>query len=48
MWNDPAIGIDWKSFAPDVKPLLSEKDGKHSAFDTEFFCFTAIKKKLSF
>lgn len=32
MWNDPAIGIDWKSVAPDVNPLLSEKDGKHPAF----------------
>ncbi len=33
MWNDPAIGIDWKSIAPDVNPLLSDKDGKHPAFD---------------
>ena len=33
MWNDPAIGIDWKAVAPDVNPLLSEKDGKHPAFD---------------
>lgn len=33
MWNDPAIGIDWKAIAPDVNPLLSEKDGKHPAFD---------------
>ena len=33
MWNDPAIGIDWKSVAPDVNPLLSEKDGKHPGFD---------------
>ena len=32
MWNDPEIGIDWKSIAPDVSPLLSEKDGKHPAF----------------
>ena len=32
MWNDPAIGIDWKAVAPDVNPLLSEKDGKHPAF----------------
>lgn len=32
MWNDPVIGIDWKSVAPDVAPLLSEKDGKHPAF----------------
>lgn len=34
MWNDPAIGIDWKAIAPDVNPLLSEKDGKHPGFDT--------------
>ena len=33
MWNDPAIGIDWKAIAPDVNPLLSEKDGKHPSFD---------------
>ena len=33
MWNDPAIGIDWKAVAPEVNPLLSEKDGKHPAFD---------------
>ena len=33
MWNDPAIGIDWKSLAPDINPLLSEKDNKHPAFD---------------
>ena len=34
MWNDPAIGIDWKSVAGDVEPLLSEKDTKHPAFDS--------------
>ena len=33
MWNDPALGIDWKAVAPDLHPLLSEKDGKHPAFD---------------
>ena len=33
MWNDPAIAIDWKAVAPEVNPLLSEKDGKHPAFD---------------
>lgn len=33
MWNDPAIGIDWKAIAPDVNPLLNEKDGKYPAFD---------------
>ena len=35
MWNDPAIGIDWKSVAPDVNPLLSVKDGKHPVFDKD-------------
>lgn len=33
MWNDSAIAIDWKAVAPNVQPLLSEKDGKHPAFD---------------
>lgn len=33
MWNDPAIAIAWKADAPDVNPLLSEKDSKHPAFD---------------
>ncbi|MBP5357660.1 MAG: dTDP-4-dehydrorhamnose 3,5-epimerase [Treponema sp.] len=33
MWNDPAIGIDWKSIAPEIEPLLSEKDKKHPSFD---------------
>ena len=33
MWNDPTIGIDWKCVAPEIEPLLSEKDGKHPAFD---------------
>jgi dTDP-4-dehydrorhamnose 3,5-epimerase len=33
MWNDPLIGIDWTGVAPAVTPLLSEKDGKHPAFD---------------
>lgn len=33
MWNDPIIGIDWNAIAPNVNPLLSEKDGKHPAFD---------------
>lgn len=35
MWNDPAIGIDWKSVAPEANPLLSEKDENHPAFDFE-------------
>ena len=33
MWNDPVINIDWQSHAPGLTPLLSEKDGKHPAFD---------------
>ena len=37
MWNDPAIGIDWqaaaRSVAAEITPLLSEKDGRHPAFD---------------
>lgn len=33
MWNDPTLAIDWKAIAPDITPLLSEKDGKHPAFD---------------
>ena len=33
MWNDGAIGIDWKGIAPEIEPLLSEKDGRHPAFD---------------
>ena len=37
MWDDPAIGIDWKAVAPDVNPLLSDKDGKHTAFDEDVF-----------
>ena len=32
MWNNPAIGIDWKAAAPDINPLLSDKDGKHPVF----------------
>ena len=39
MWNDPAINIDWNAVAPDITPLLSEKDGKHPAFskDNKYF-----------
>ena len=33
MWNDPVINIDWNAVAPGLSPLLSEKDGKHPAFD---------------
>ena len=35
MWNDPVINIDWQSLAPGLTPLLSEKDGKHPAFDED-------------
>lgn len=34
MWNDPIIQIDWQSIAPDIKPLISEKDGKYPAFNS--------------
>jgi hypothetical protein len=33
MWNDPLLAVDWQSVAPGLNPLLSEKDGKHPAFD---------------
>lgn len=35
MWNDPIINVNWTEIAPDVNPLLSEKDGKHSAFNPD-------------
>lgn len=35
MWNDPTIGIDWKSVAPEMEVLLSEKDGKLPCFDKD-------------
>ena len=35
MWDDATIGIDWTSVAPDVKPLLSDKDTKHPEFSFE-------------
>ena len=42
MWNDPLIGIDWKTPMTtfcgadiDIEPVLSEKDTKHPAFDPE-------------
>ena len=33
MWNDPVINVNWKSVAPEITPLLSDKDGKHPSFD---------------
>ena len=35
MWNDPTIRIDWETIAPDVNPLLSEKNGRYPAFDAD-------------
>ncbi len=35
MWNDSSIGIDWKSVAPNITPLTSEKDQKHPFFSAE-------------
>lgn len=39
MWNDPTIGIDWKKIAPDLEPLLSEKDTRQENFckDRSYF-----------
>lgn len=34
MWNDSKIGIDWKKVAPEINPLLSEKDTNHPCFDS--------------
>lgn len=46
MWNDKTIGIDWNAVAPSITPLLSEKDGKHPAFDKDGKYF-AVKDGLS-
>lgn len=35
MWNDTTINIDWKKIAGEITPQLSEKDGKHPAFNFE-------------
>ena len=35
MWNDPKIGVNWTAVAPEVDHLLSDKDGKHPAFDPD-------------
>lgn len=32
-WNDSTVNVDWKSVGGDIEPLLSDKDGKHPAFD---------------
>lgn len=46
MWNDKIIGIDWNAVAPSITPLLSDKDGKHPAFDLNGKYF-AVKDGLS-
>jgi dTDP-4-dehydrorhamnose 3,5-epimerase len=33
-WNDPVISVDWHAAAPDLEPLLSDKDGQLPAFDS--------------
>ena len=33
IWNDPTIGVDWFCKAPQIHPILSEKDKKHPVFD---------------
>ncbi len=35
MWNDPLIGIEWDKAAPDINPLLAEKDTKYPLFNKE-------------
>ena len=54
MWNDPLIGIDWKTpmatfcgTDKDIEPMLSEKDTKHPAFDPEKNYFDMIGTWLS-
>ncbi|MBR0125702.1 MAG: dTDP-4-dehydrorhamnose 3,5-epimerase [Treponema sp.] len=44
MWNDPAIGIDWKGIAHDIEPLLSEKDTKQEKFCTDRLYFDLNSK----
>ncbi len=34
-WNDSGIGIDWDRCLAGAAPLLSEKDGKHPAFQPD-------------
>ncbi len=43
-WNDPAIGIDWKKIGGNIEPVLSEKDGRHLAFDVNGKFFDAQGK----
>ena len=39
IWNDPQLNIAWNRIAPDITPILSEKDCKHQHFDknTKYF-----------
>ena len=43
MWNDPTIAVDWASVSEGIKPVLSEKDGKHPSFsfDKKYFDINA-------
>ena len=34
-WNDKTINVDWQKVGGDISPLLSEKDGRHPAFDAK-------------
>jgi dTDP-4-dehydrorhamnose 3,5-epimerase len=40
MWNDPQIGIKWNDVAPEIQPVLSDKDGRHPCFDKDLRYFT--------
>src|SRR5574344_2687815 len=39
MWNDPQINVDWDAAAPEITPVLSEKDGLHPNFDKNLSYF---------
>ena len=44
MWNDPTIAIDWKGIAPEIEPLLSEKDTRQEKFCTDRLYFDLNSK----
>ena len=44
MWNDPIIGINWKSIMSDMNPILSEKDCKHPSFNKNMNYFDSDGK----
>ncbi|MCR5319080.1 MAG: dTDP-4-dehydrorhamnose 3,5-epimerase [Treponema sp.] len=44
MWNDPTVGIDWKGIAPDIEPVLSEKDTRHPNFEKDGLYFDLNSK----